>query len=207
MVADRKLIATLWDPIRDRGTSRLLFIARLSMGVRLAIEVMYEDHCLGERFGDNAFPLDLLHQSVSDRYVDTAELREKLLRAGDAVHAAAFTLVFDFLHSAKNEKGSYNWEVRSRSKFPELKDLVAAINAAIEREGLPQGCGHSPHLTLCYSAADMLVNDEPITPIEWTIDAFELVVGEKHKGDYVYTPLRSWSLGPEAPRAVQANLF
>ena len=199
--------AALWDPRRDRGTARLLFMVPAGQALQAAIKCMSESHHLAERIGRAAFALDLLHQSVSDRYVNTPELRQKLLTAGNAVRAAAFTLELDCLSSAKNERGSYNWEVRSRRKSAELSALIAAINNAIVAEGLPRGGGHSAHLTLSYSAASTLLSEEPISPIEWTIDSFALVLGEQGPRGYRYQALDSWRLGPEARRAVQTSLF
>jgi RNA 2',3'-cyclic 3'-phosphodiesterase len=200
-------IRFLWDPYIDRGTSRLLFIVRADSGFHLAIKLMSENLNLADRLDGSALSLDLLHQSVSVRYLDTLEIRERLLRAGDTVQAAAFTLELDRLRSAPNPWGSYNWEVRSRRKSPELSALVAAIDDAIAMEGLPRGGGHSAHVTLCYSAANTLSGEEPIVPIGWAINTFELVVGEQSSRGYSYTTLRRWQLGPEAPRAVQMSMF
>ena len=200
-------IRFLWDPHIDRGTPRLIFIVRADSDFQLAIKKMSESINLAERIGSPVLSPDLLHQSVAVRYLDTVEMRERLLRAGDVVQAAAFRIELDRLHSAPNPWGSYNWEVRSRRKSPELVALIAAINDAVAAQGLPRGGGHSAHVTLCYSAANTLSDAEPIAPIGWTIDSFELVVGEQGPYGYQYTTLRRWLLGPEAPRAVQMSMF
>ncbi len=83
--------------------------------------------------------------------------------------------------------------------------LVAAVNAAVERQGLPAGRGHTPHVTLSYGFRGELPPSQPMRPVEWPVDVVELVVGGGKP--YGYETLGRWALGPAAARVSQASLF
>ena len=193
-----------WHPWRN-GASRLLFIARPSDAVRGSIEQALTAHRGAGLLGEDAFSPENWHQSMSERYVDTPELREILRRAGAMLRAPAFTLQLDAIRCSRNDRGRIHWEVRSRRRSPELAALIAEINAALVSCGLPPGGGHSPHVTVHYAAKAMLPREEVIAPVSWTIDAIELVVGGGTP--YRYTRLGYWELAAELPRPLQADLF
>lgn len=195
----------LWDPVRDRSRSRLLFIARPGAEVRGAIEALVSRRDMSSRASGVLFPVENWHQSVSDRYVDTPAVRETLLKAGALVRAPAFTVSLDRLHSARNQRGQFNWDIRSQRGCDELKTLIGAINAAIAAQGFPGGGGHSPHITLSYGADASLACAGPITPIPWMIDTIELVAGGGQP--YRYTMLQRWSLAPAASHPIQISLL
>ncbi|MFZ7096923.1 2'-5' RNA ligase family protein [Luteimonas dalianensis] len=155
--------------------------------------------------GTKLFPPALWHQSVSDRYADRPELRERLLAAGGDVRVPGFSIDLDQLRKGRNPRGNFNVEARQRSACSELVTLVDAINEAVAAHGLPKGDGHSPHVTLSYGFNGELPGTQPMTPVEWRVDAFELVVGGGQP--YGYTTLGRWTLGPPAARASQPSLF
>lgn len=196
----------LWDPVRNRNEPRLLFVALPSASVNDGIDGLLASHPVGSRLGRAAVPRANRHQSLSDRYVDMPDIRELMARAGESVRAQALTLTFERLCSGPRSPGSHLWLVRPAQKSSrQLDNAIRAINAALVAQGLPPGGGHSPHVTLSYSAAQALPNDESIAPIEWSIDTIELVVGGGNP--YRYETLDSWRLAPEAPRLVQSSLF
>lgn len=206
MPAESARLDALWDPQRNRNEPRLLFVALPGASVNDGIDGLLASHPVGNRLGRAAVPRANRHQSLSDRYVDTPEMRERMSRAGESVRAQALTLAFERLCSGPRNPGSHLWLVRPAQKSSKQLDaVVRAINAALVAQGLPPGGGHSPHVTLSYSAALALPGDEPIAPVEWSIDTIELVVGGGNP--YRYETLGSWRLAPEPPRLVQSSLF
>lgn len=197
----------LWDPGSHRGQSRLLFIARPGPGIRAALDAALAAHRLSPRLGRSEFDPGNWHQSVSDRYIDTPELRRELLQVGDSISAPATTLRLDRIQSPRNQRGSFNWELRGHpSERDLLVPLVTEIKRAAVAHNLPASAERNrPHITLSYGAGSALPSDLPIEAIEWTIDAIELVVGNGKP--YRYTTLGRWPLRPEAPRIIQRALF
>lgn len=191
-----------WWP--GRGP-RLLFILRLAPSATAALDDIIGSAGIKAVLGRELFPAVLWHQSVSDRYADKPEVRERLLAAGATVQVPGFTIELDQLRAYGNDKGSYNVEARQRGGCPDLARLVGAINVAVAEHGLPQGGGHSPHVTLSYSFRGKPPKPRTMPAVEWTVDAFELVVGGGKP--YGYTTLGRWTLGPPAASASQASLF
>ncbi|MGO1541616.1 MAG: 2'-5' RNA ligase family protein [Luteimonas sp.] len=191
-----------WWPRRG---NRLLFILRLAPSAAAALDGAIESAGVKAALGAELFPAALWHQSVSDRYADRPELRQHLLAAGEQVRVPGFTIELDQIRTGRNPRGSFNVEARQRSACPELVTLVDAINEAAAAQGLPEGGGHSPHVTLSYGFKGELPGSQPMIPVEWAVDAFELVVGGGRP--YGYTTLGRWTLGPPAARASQASLF
>jgi len=191
-----------WWP--GRGP-RLLFILRLAPSATAALDDIIGAAGIKAMLGRELFPAGLWHQSVSDRYADRPEVRDRLLAAGAAVQVPGFTIELDQLRAYGNDKGSYNVEARQRAGCPDLARLVDAINGAVAGQGLPRGGGHSPHVTVSYSFGGEPQKPQTMPAVEWTVDAFELVVGGGRP--YTYSTLGRWMLGPHAPRASQPGLF
>jgi len=196
------VIDDAWWP--GRGP-RLLFILRLTPFTTAALDDVIGSAGIKALLGPDLFPAVLWHQSVSDRYADRPEIRERLLAAGAAVQVPGFTIGLDQLRAYRNDKGSYNVEARQRAGSPDLVTLVDAVNVAVAAQGLPRGGGHSPHATLSYGFQGEPPKPLKMPAVEWSVDAFELVVGGGRP--YGYTTLGRWALGPPAARASQASLF
>lgn len=200
--AEAPAIHDAWWPKRG---NRLLFILRLAPTETVALDAAIESAGVKAALGAELFPASLWHQSVSDRYADRPDIRERLLAAGGQVRAPGFTVELDQLRAGRNQRGSLNVEARQRAACPELAALVASINAAVAEQGLPQGGGHSAHVTLSYTFLGELPPTRPMITVEWPVDAFELVVGGGRP--YGYTTLGRWKLQAPAARASQASLF
>lgn len=196
-------------PIQDawwpKHGNRLLFILRPTAQVRTALSEAIAAAGVTAVLGRDAFPAGLWHQSVSDRYADRPEIRERLLAAGDTLQARGFTLELDQLKTARNKRGSFNVDARERRGSQELDMLIASVNDAATMQGLPAGGGHTPHVTLSYGFRGELPPSQPMIRVEWTVDALELVVGGGKP--YNYEILGRWALAPAAPRVSQASLF
>ncbi|MCE7033123.1 hypothetical protein LY625_10940 [Lysobacter sp. GX 14042] len=196
-------------PIEDAGWpghgNRLLFILRPSAQVRAALADAVAAAGVTAALGNSAFPPGLWHQSVSDRYADRPDIRERLLAAGAGIQARGFTLELDQVRAARNRRGSFNVDARERRGSGELDLLIASVNASVEEQGLPPGGGHTPHVTLSYGFHGELPPRQPMRRVDWAVDSLELVVGGG--APYHYETLGRWPLGPAAARASQASLF
>ena len=192
-----------WPP--GSGLPRLFFLARLRATCTAALSSQLERHGVVAMLGADLFPFDLSHQSLSDRYRDTAEIRRRLLLAGDSVRGRAFSLALDRLRCAANERGSRNVDVWMEGGCKALALLVDALNQAIGSQGLPMGRGHAPHITVSYTFRGEMPPLRKIPAIEVAIDAFELVVGGGRP--YGYATLRRWLLDPAPRPTVQPPLF
>lgn len=133
------------------------------------------------------------HQSLSTPVEVRPGLRERLLRAGDRVNAAAFTLVFDRLSGAAAREGAIHWTLRARRTPGEFDALVSEVRHQLQREGVGEPHGHTAHITISYQAPHALAT-RSITPVAWPIDEILLVeAGGQHPG---YEILARYPLRP-----------
>ena len=77
--------------------SRLLFMAQPAPDVLAKMKGAVADAGLDVRHGSNLFAPANWHQSLSDVYPDSAEIKKRLLRVGDRIAATAFTLTLNRL--------------------------------------------------------------------------------------------------------------
>lgn len=186
---------------------RLLFVAKPPPEVIAAMWMAVARNGL-----DNSalFPRDNWHQTLSDRYVDTPDMRQKMLRAGASVKAQACTLVFnrirDQVHKDRGEI-AIHWAFRARGRPPCFHALLAAIERALYEQGLTTETGHTPHSTISYRAPARLGRTY-MDPIAWTIDEVLLVVGGSTQ-PYRYETIGRWPLlpMPPEPSSTQLQLF
>jgi 2'-5' RNA ligase len=196
----------LWTPAL--GGDRLLFIARPDAAMRETFDVSTREQGIQAGTGLSMFPLVNWHQTLSDHFIDSADTRALLMRAGQRVQMRGFTLALDRLRMSPNERDSTNVELCCSQEVEGLKQLLVALKAAIAGQDLlTTDTGHRPHVTLSYrdDAEVKRQQTRPIRAIEWAIEAFELVVG---RGDpYRYQTLGRWELATAAPRVSQTSLF
>jgi 2'-5' RNA ligase len=184
---------------------RLLFMAMLPPTVLELMQAAVAQNGLDALLGSAMFPAQNWHQSLSDRYWEEAGIRERMLRAGARVSARAFTLTLNRIRDQALD-GSIHWAFRAKGNPEGFAALVTAAWTALSEEGLDSGQGHTPHVTLSYSAPDRIPHTE-MTPIDWTIDTLMLVVGGGRP--YHYAPVACWPLQPPASASTgqQLRLF
>ena len=203
-MADLLLPDALWS--RDKGDSRLLFVARPTPEVRSALEDLLARHGILATLGRQLFSPENWHQSLSARYVDAPQVRELLARAGDGLRARAFHIAFERLVTGQKEPGVFHWDIRPKKPSQDLDRVVEALKDQISRQGLPRvEHGHGAHFTLSYGAKASLPNPVTVGSVPWAVDAVELVVGGG--SPYRYTTLQRWALEPAPPPPLQSNLF
>ncbi|KRB28801.1 MULTISPECIES: hypothetical protein [unclassified Acidovorax] len=159
-------------------------------------------------------PMDNWHQTLSDRYGDTPEMRQRMLRAGADVKARACTLVLNRIRDGVHKeqgKTTIQWSFRARGRPQCFDALLAAVRHALSTEGLATKTGHTPHTTISYWAPTRL-GPTQMNPIAWTIDEILLVVGrndESYSNRYSYETIGRWPLqpAPPDPSSTQLPLF
>lgn len=170
----------------------LMFMARPGVAINALIDTGIEAHGLDRLADGSLFPNRLRHQSLSRKF-DLGH-REALLRVGASIRACAFDIVFNRIGSNENEQGRIHWTLLAKGEPVGFGDLLTSIQQRLARDGIQDGLGHSPHITLNYAAPMRWSGTLPVTPMAWTVEAFELVVAG---GDpYGYKPIATWKLAP-----------
>lgn len=169
--------AFFWNPILNRGESRLLFLARFKGEAQRRFDASKSGAELSRLLGIQAFPKHLRHQSLSDRYRDTPAIRHAMIETGNRLQVEFVRVRMDHVYCDGKTVESH-WELRGpNSEKSFLSPLVRAINQNLIVCGIPAGGGHSPHITVCYGGLMPLRKRLPIEPIDSSIDEVELVVG------------------------------
>lgn len=177
---------------------RLLLISQPPIEVEELMSSTVARHGLDGRLGSAMVPAANWHQTWSDRYLDTPSMRSALRRAGARISAEAFTMVLNRI------AGREYWSFQTQGRPAGFDDVLESVLAALLQEGLGEGPGHTPHLTLSYRAPAPL---EPIyiQPIAWQVREVLLVVGGSHE-EYDYDIIDRWALQP-VPADLQGCLF
>ncbi|WP_082615447.1 hypothetical protein [Acidovorax sp. Root267] len=176
---------------------RLIFVAKPSPEVAAA---MWRTVALNGLDSSTLSPQDNWHQTLSDRYGDTPEVRQKMLRVGARVRAQACTLVLNRIRDGVHKeqgKNTIHWSFRARGRPHCFDALLVAVRQALYEEGLATETGHTPHSTISYWAPTRL-GPTRMDPIAWTLDELLLVVGGNGKS-YSYETIGRWPLQPVPP--------
>ena len=135
---------------------------------------------------------DRLHCSL--HRVDTQKrgpdwAAERAREAASRVRAEAFDVVFD--RTASFGKFAHHFVLFGEPGA--LKAFRAALRSALYYAELIDGraAPFAPHVTLLYGG-DHAVEEYPVTPIRWRVDAFELVLSVRGEG---HRHLGRWALG------------
>ena len=159
-----------------------------------------------DQLGRRMFAPENWHQTLSDRFWEPDEAtRAALMRAGERLQFRPFTLGFRQVKWSRHSlNGRIYCTLVGASGADELKHCVGAVRTALSEVCLMSPQGHSPHITLSYSAADLHPNVD-ILPFQWTVRELLLVEGG---GDpYRYSVHGRWPLSlPAAPQG-QDDLF
>jgi 2'-5' RNA ligase len=129
-----------------------------------------------QRLGDALFPIGNWHQSLSGRLDDTPPHIRSLVRAGARVMAPQFLMTFNRVGGGHPANGVMHWSILARGKPKGLAVLLSTISESLQAEGMPDGGGHSPHLTISYNAPTPLPS-VGFVPVTWAVSDFALVRG------------------------------
>jgi len=129
---------------------------------------------------------------------EPADLIAALLRAGDAVAAAPFTLHLDRLSGSARTVA-----LRPSRAVPPLRALQAAIAAAMAAQGIAMrpDWRFSPHETLCYRKGAPF--QRPVAGFHWSVTGFVLV--HSVIGRHRHETIGQWPLHAAEP--AQGCLF
>ena len=132
---------------------------------------------LGLDAGSDRWPAANLHQSFSSG--DPADREPALRRVLAQVHAPAFDLLFNRVSLGDR------WLLRARGVPSGFARLLAEVRAAMAAEGIGDGSGHTPHVTLCYLPPFVQEGTRWLgSPIRWRVDAIDLVAVARHPYRY-----------------------
>jgi 2'-5' RNA ligase len=172
------------------------------------IAAVVRRNVLDLRLGDALFAPQNWHQSLSERVFSPTRADIALLRAvGDHVRAHACTVQYNRIEGSRNAAGHCHVTLRAKGRPKAFDALVEAVQMPLAAAGYSaMVSGVTPHTTLSYRAP-LLIDKVELEPmLEWTMDAFMLVLGT---GDpYRYDILDRWTLQPERdPPVQQFGLF
>ena len=180
---------------------RYLLMSMPPPAVLDAIRIVLDRYGVDKLLGQALFQPANWHQSLSDRHwpEDTPDLRERLLRAGARISAFAVPMSLNRI-VAQGE----HWSLKARGNPAGFRDLLTAVRAALAAEGIEDHIGHTPHVTLSYTAPLSIAPPKIAEAIEWVLDEVVLVVGGG--SPYHYEVLGRWPLQPIAASR-QRSLF
>ena len=157
---------------------------------------------LQKQLGQNLFPPDLWHQSLSGRFFsDSPAAIKRLLAVGDQSSAPPFNLTLDRI--AGGEGPPFHWAFRAARRPLQLSRLIESIRKALLAQGGHDDAQPSAHITISYRAPGPLP-PTPIPAVHWTVWEFLLVRGGGTP--YRYEVLGRWPLRPDAV-SPQRSLF
>lgn len=183
----------------------LFFMAKPPTAVRAAMQEALAAHALGRRLGAGLFPPEHWHQSLSNLFDDTPDLRMRLMHVGEQLRATAFSMAFNRVGGNAGQAGRIHWSFLARGMPDGFVELLAAIRAGIAAQGMRVGSSHTPHVTISYRAPEPLAPIK-IAPIPWQVDQFQLV--ERGGEPFGYREIARWSLHPaEAAAGFQLGLL
>lgn len=185
--------------------STLLFMAKPPAAVRAAMQEALAAHALDRRLGAGLFPCEHWHQSLSNLFDDTPDLRARLLNVGEQVSGTAFSMTFNRVAGNAGQAGRIHWSFLARGVPDGFATLLAAIRTGLAAQGLSVGNSHTPHVTISYRAPEPLAPTR-IALIPWPVEQFQLV--ERGGDPFGYREIASWSLRPaEAAAGFQFGLL
>jgi 2'-5' RNA ligase len=167
----------------------LFFANKPRFEVRHAIAEMGQGLIAAHGLQGHVMDAGRLHLTLAAAWAEHLSLQEAIWRAQNLatqIRGAACLARFDVT-------GSF----RSGDRFPfvlrgegmrELLDFRAYLRGCLQRTGFAVASGFTPHMTLIW--ADRRVEDNPIAPISWRLEDFELVLSAD--GDHIQ--LGRWAL-------------
>ncbi|WP_162823811.1 hypothetical protein [Lysobacter sp. TY2-98] len=155
--------------------------------------------------GGEMFPTANWHQSLSDAWSEVQQIHDAMMRAGDELVAAPVTMQLAQIDGPRQNGRRLDWVIRPSASVGGFADLVGAVRSSLQKHGINERAGHTPHITASYRGPHLLPK-KPIAPVEWTIDTVELVA--TRETPYRYETLARWPLtGAPEPRPQMSLSF
>ena len=169
--------------------ANLLFLAKPKLEIRHAIAEIGRRLVQAHGLRGHLMDAGRLHMTLAAAWAEHLSLQEAIWRAqalAIEVRAAACPACFDVVGSFRNHD-RYPFVLRGEGMI-ELADFRAHLRRVMQRAGFAVSAGFTPHMTVMW--ADRCVEDNPIAPICWPIEDFELVLSAD--GDHI--ELGRWPL-------------
>ncbi|MBO9544499.1 2'-5' RNA ligase family protein [Caulobacter sp.] len=175
-------------------TDRLMFL--LYPDAQTAERIAREARRLKEALGLRGQPLltDRFHitlHHLGDYVGLPNDMVTKGKRAGGALSAAPFEVVFDKAVSFANRPGNNPFTLQGREGVAALIAFQKTLGLKMAGAALKPDKQFLPHITLLYDG--QVVPEQAIDPIRWTVDRFVLV--QSKLGQTQHIVLAEWTFG------------
>lgn len=153
----------------------LFFAHKPALETRLAIAEFGQGLIRAHRLQGHVMDAGRLHVTLAAASAQQPSLQEAIWRArmlAAEIQGAACHICFNVAGSFRNPD-RYPFVLRGEG-MTQLANFRARLCETMRRAGFAVSSGFSPHMTLIW--ADRRVEDNPIVPISWPIEDFELVL-------------------------------
>jgi 2'-5' RNA ligase len=169
---------------------RLFFANKPSLEQRLSIAELGARLCKAHRLEGSLMDAGRLHVTLASAWAEHLSLQEAIWQAQTlamTVRAAPLSARFD---SSGSFRGAdhHPFVLCASDGLPALAAFRDQLRETMRRSGFAVSSSYKPHMTLIW--ADRRVEDNPIAPISWPIEDFELVLSAG--GDHIQ--LGRWPL-------------
>ena len=167
----------------------LFFANKPEFEVRLAIAEMGQRLIAAHGLQGHVMGAGRLHLTLAAAWAEHLSLQEAIWRAQNLalqIRGAACLASFDVTGSFQSGE-RFPFVLRGDG-MTELADFRAYLRERMQCAGFAVASGFTPHMTLIW--ADRRVEDNPIAPISWPVEDFELVLSAD--GDHIQ--LGRWPL-------------
>src|SRR4051812_39153090 len=160
----------------------LFFANKPALQTRLAVAEMGGQLIRAHGLRGHQMDAGRLHLSLAAARAEHLSLQEAIWRAqamAMEMRGVACSVCFDVAGSFRN-RDRHPFVLRGEG-MNELVGFRAHLRGALQRAGFAASSGFTPHMTLMW--ADRCVEDNPIAPISWPVEDFELVLSAD--GDHI----------------------
>ncbi len=176
-------------------TDRLFFaifpdVAAADRIARAAVRLRGESGLKGRPLATDRFHVTLHH--VGDYSGLSQDVVSAICEAAETVRMPPFEVVFDRAMSFSGKPGNRPLVLRGGEGLAALGAFQQALAMAIRKtgQGRTPPAQFTPHVTLLYD--DLLIQERPVDPINWTVGEFVLV--HSLLGRTQHVPLARWTL-------------
>jgi len=162
--------------------ANLFFAAKPAPDMRLAIAALGQGLIRAHGLKGHVMDAGRLHLTLAAAWAQNLSLQEAIWRAqmlAMEVRGPACSACFDVVGSFRNPD-RHPFVLRGEG-MNELAGFRARLRQAMQRAGFAVSSGFTPHMTLMW--ADRWVEDNPIAPISWPVEDFELILSAG--GDHI----------------------